>query len=78
MKKGLMRGLTGFFASLLAISLVATSYTAIRAAFINTRLGTSSTKLVETGDTTVDKYYYKSLRKESKMVQTKKQHCAFR
>lgn len=57
MKKGLMRGLTGFFASLLAISLVATSYTAIRAAFINTRLGTSSTKLVETGDTTVDKYY---------------------
>ena len=60
MKKGLMRGLTGFFASLLAISLVATSYTAIRAAFINTRLGTSSTKLVETGDTTVDKYYYKS------------------
>lgn len=60
MKKGIMRGLAGISASLLAICFVATSYTATRAAFINTRLGTSSTKLVETGDPSTDKYYYKS------------------
>ena len=55
-----MRGLAGISASLLAICFVATSYTATRAAFINTRLGTSSMKLVETGDPSTDKYYYKS------------------
>ena len=61
MKKGIMRGLAGISASLLAICFVATSYTATRAAFINTRLGTSSMKLVETGDPSMDKYYYKEV-----------------
>ena len=60
MKKGLMRGLAGITASLLAISLVATEYAPTRAAFINARLGTSSVKLVETGDASVDTYRYKS------------------
>lgn len=60
MKKGLMRGLAGIMASLCAICLVATSYAPSRAAFINTRLGTSSFELVETGDASQDTYYYKS------------------
>ncbi|MBQ6362122.1 MAG: glycoside hydrolase family 3 C-terminal domain-containing protein [Lachnospiraceae bacterium] len=60
MKKGLMRGLAGITASLCAISLVATAYTPSREAFINTRLGTSSVELVETGDGSADPYYYES------------------
>lgn len=60
MKKGLMRGLAGITASLCAIAVVATSYTDTQSAFINARLGTSSMKLVETGDTAQDNYRYKS------------------
>lgn len=60
MKKGLMRGLAGITASLLAITAVATFYTDTRSAFINARLGTTSMKLVETGDGTTDNYHYKS------------------
>ena len=47
-------------ASLLVMTAIATSYTNTRSAFINARLGTSSMKLVETGDTTVDNYHFKS------------------
>lgn len=60
MRKALMRGLAGILASLFAITMVATSYSDTRSAFINARLGTSSTKLVETGDGTQDPYHYKS------------------
>lgn len=60
MKKGLMRGLAGITASLCGLCLVATSYTDTRSAFINARLGTSSVKVVETGDGTEDNYHYKS------------------
>ena len=60
MKKGLMRGLAGVMASLLAMTAIATSYTNTRSAFINARLGTSSMKLVETEDTGADNYHFKS------------------
>ncbi len=74
MKKGLMRGLAGITLSLLAITTVATQYTATRASFINAHLGTSSMKLVETGDASQDTYYYKSeFGSLAELVEAKKQ-----
>ena len=60
MKQGLMRGLAAFTASLCAVSLVAASYAPTRAAFINSRLGTVSYKLEETGEQEGDSYYFES------------------
>ena len=60
MKKGLMRGLAGIMAALCAIFFVAATYAHERAAFINTRLGTSSVELVETSDDPEDAYRWKS------------------
>lgn len=60
MKQGLMRGLAGITASLCAVSLVATAYAPSRAAFINSRLGTVSYRLEETGETEGDSYYFES------------------
>ncbi|MBE6480677.1 MAG: hypothetical protein E7Z98_09305, partial [Olsenella sp.] len=60
MKKGLMRGLAGIMAALCAIFFVAATYAHERAAFINTRLGTSNVELVETSDDPEDAYRWKS------------------
>ena len=60
MKQGLMRGLAAFTASLCAVSLVAASYAPTRAAFINSRLGTVSYRLEETGEQEGDSYYFES------------------
>ena len=60
MKKGLMRGLAGIMAALCAIFFVAATYAHERAAFINTRLGTTSVELVETSDDPEDAYRWKS------------------
>lgn len=60
MKQGLMRGLAAFTASLCAVSLVAASYAPTRSAFINSRLGTVSYRLEDTGETTGDSYYFES------------------
>ncbi|MBQ3282517.1 MAG: glycoside hydrolase family 3 C-terminal domain-containing protein [Atopobiaceae bacterium] len=60
MKKGLMRGLAGIMAAFCAIFFVAATYAHQRAAFINTRLGTTSVQLVETSDNPEDSYRWKS------------------
>ena len=60
MKKGLLRGLAGITASLCAMLMVGSNYAEGRSAFINARLGTSSVKLVETGDGSENKYHFKS------------------
>ena len=60
MKKGLMRGLAGIMAAFCAIFFVAATYAHQRAAFINTRLGTTSVELVETSDNPEDSYRWKS------------------
>ena len=60
MKKGLMRGLAGIMAAFCAIFFVAATYAHERAAFINTRLGTTSVELVETSDNPEDSYRWKS------------------
>ncbi|MBQ6384773.1 MAG: glycoside hydrolase family 3 protein [Lachnospiraceae bacterium] len=60
MKQGLMRGLAGITASLCAVSLVAAAYAPTRSAFINSRLGTVSYRLEETGETEGDNYYFES------------------
>ncbi len=46
-QKNVMRGLAGLSATLLAISGAATAVASTRADFINSKLGTSSFKLVE-------------------------------
>lgn len=51
-QKNVMRGLAGLSATLLAISGAATAVASTRADFINSKLGTSSFKLVEKGDGT--------------------------
>ena len=60
MKQGLMRGLAAITASLCAVSLVAASYAPTRSAFINSRLGTVSYRLEETGESSGDNYYFES------------------
>ncbi len=60
MKKGLMRGLAAVTASLCAIFVVATPYAQTRSAFINSRLGTSSVQVEETGDGTENTFHYTS------------------
>ena len=60
MKKGLTRGLAGIMAAFCAIFFVAATYAHERAAFINTRLGTTSVELVETSDNPEDSYRWKS------------------
>ena len=48
-QKNVMRGLAGLSATLLAVSSAATAVAATRTDFINSKLGTSSFKLVEKG-----------------------------
>lgn len=58
---GVWRGLTSVSASLLAVCVGATSIVNTNAAFINTRLGTSNYKVVDTGNgEDVDSTYFKS------------------
>ena len=59
-QKNVMRGLAGLSATLLAISGAATAVASTRADFINSKLGTSSFKLVEKGDGTGDSIYFDS------------------
>ena len=60
MKQGLMRGLAAITASLCGISAVAAIYAPTRSAFINSRLGTVSYRLEETGQLENDSYYFES------------------
>ena len=57
---GVWRGLTSVSASLLAIVFGASSIANANAAFINTRLGTSNYKAVDTGEEDTDSTYFKS------------------
>lgn len=59
-QKNVMRGLAGLSATLLAVSSAATAVAATRTDFINSKLGTSSFKLVEKGDGTGDSIYFDS------------------
>lgn len=57
---GVWRGLTSVSASLFAIMFGASSIANTNAAFINTRLGTSNYKAVDTGEEDTDSTYFKS------------------
>lgn len=57
---GVWRGLTSVSASLFAIMFGASSIANANAAFINTRLGTSNYKAVDTGEEDTDSTYFKS------------------
>ena len=59
-QKNVIRGLAGLSATLLAVSSAATAVAATRTDFINSKLGTSSFKLVEKGDGTGDSIYFDS------------------
>ena len=59
-QKNVMRGLAGLSATLLAVSSAATAVASTRTDFINSKLGTSSFKLVEKGDGTGDSIYFDS------------------
>ena len=60
MKKNLFRGLTGLTASLLVFSVAAAQICTARTTFLNSRLGTSSYKLVDTGESDSDGTYFDS------------------
>ena len=58
--KNVIRGMAGLSDTLLPISGAATAVASTRADFINSKLGTSSFKLVEKGDGTGDSIYFDS------------------
>ena len=59
-KARIWRGFTAISASLLSIAVGGVAIVNANAAFINTRLGTTNIKLVETGDGKQDTDYFKS------------------
>ena len=61
------RGFSAITASLMTIAIGGVAIVNANAAFINSRLGTTNIKLVETGDGTQDTDYFKS---SSKVIRT--------
>lgn len=67
-----LRGLTGISASLLAILTAGNSIATANAAFINTRLGTTNTVIVDNGDTKDNIYFDSEFKTLSEMYDAKK------